>query len=112
MADCEIGQCATAKFGGRLAGLPLERAIKRTDRSPAGVQGDGEDRDARLRRVGQRLPRLFQPVLVDEISEVPIAEALVDRSPKTIFRDSQLLGQPIHRELWVAVGAILLHRPP
>src|SRR5882757_10613924 len=87
------GEMLSSILPGGHAGRHLEGAIERRERLKAGVEGDGEDRHARLNRIGECGSRFRQAVAVDEAAEIAVAEPTVDEPPEPIFGYRQSRGQ-------------------
>ena len=76
-------------FGGD-AGLRLEKAVERADRTKAAVKRDGQDRQMVQSRVGKLPLRFFQAVDIGHLVEVPKTERARDTSGNLVFRLSKL----------------------
>src|SRR6266852_628961 len=75
----------TPVLGGRHSGMHLEGAIEWPDRTKTGVEGDGEDRDARLAGIAERSHGLGKAVAVDEGAEIAMSQFLIDQSAQPVF---------------------------
>ena len=73
-------------FRGGRAGGRAEGAVEGAERTVAQVEGDGGDGRARLCRIGQPGLGGVDPVAVDEVGEVAVAQALVDQPAQTMLR--------------------------
>src|SRR5258707_14270118 len=94
---------------GRHAGRHFKGAIERRERLKAGIEGDGEDRHARLDRIGECSSCLSQPQAVDEAAEIAVAESLVDEPPEPIFGYREPCGQPRNGQSIMAVELLFVH---
>src|SRR5881392_628782 len=84
-ADSGIGSRRGALHRGNLAVLSrshletrLERPVEGADGAVTAVERDGEDGKARLGGIGEAPRRLGQPVVVEKVIEVAVAEVPVD----------------------------------
>src|SRR5687768_4581407 len=93
----------------RLASLGPERAVEGADGPVPEIQGQIEDWDAFVRRVGQDPACLVGPQLVQEGVEVPVPQLLVDDASNAVLRDAEFLGKPSDRQALLLVELLTAH---
>src|SRR3569623_461173 len=82
---------AVAIVRGRAAEARTERAVERADGAEPDVEGDRQDGQMHLR--AQARACFIQAIAVQELVEIAIAEALVDRTAHQVFLRAESLGQ-------------------
>src|SRR5262245_34922954 len=89
-ADSRIGAAILRR---RHAEALLEGAIEGSDRAVAGLECDRQDRDATQLRIAEPLGSFLESMGMEEIVEVPEAEAVVDHPPQYMLLGAEQIGQ-------------------